>query len=85
MAGGAGKDADIKEVPPPAAGGAQSKKDADAKEVPPPATGGLLWKKWQLSKGLKELSKSTGSDSKTSVAGKEEKEQSATKETVGEF
>nr|XP_048281124.1 androglobin isoform X3 [Myodes glareolus] len=58
------------------------KKDAEAKEVPPPATGGLLWKKWQLSKGIKDISKSTGSDSKTSVIGKEEKEQSAPKETV---
>lgn len=69
VAGGAGKDADTKEVPSPAA----------------PAAGGLLWKKLQLSKSIKDLSKSTGSDSKTSVTGKEEKEQSAPKETVGEF
>ncbi|XP_038195393.1 androglobin [Arvicola amphibius] len=82
VAGGAGKDADTKEVPPPATGSAPSKKDADTKEVSPPATGGLLWKKWQLSKSMKDLSKSTSSDSKTSVTGKEEKEQSAPKETI---
>ncbi|XP_026642197.1 androglobin [Microtus ochrogaster] len=84
VAGGAGKDADTKEVPPHAAGSAPLKKE-DIKEVPPPAAptgGGLLWKKWQLSKSIKDLSKSTGSDSKTSVTGKEEKEQSAPKETV---
>lgn len=85
VAGGAGKDADVKEVPPSTTGSAQLRKDAEAKEVPSPATGGLLWKKWQLSKGIKDMSKSTGSDSKTSVIGKEEKEQSAPKETVGEF
>nr|XP_048281125.1 androglobin isoform X4 [Myodes glareolus] len=82
VAGGAGKDANIKEVPPSTTGSVPLKKDAEAKEVPPPATGGLLWKKWQLSKGIKDISKSTGSDSKTSVIGKEEKEQSAPKETV---
>lgn len=87
VAGGAGKDADTKEVPPHAAGSAPLKKE-DTKELPSPAAsaaGGLLWKKWQLSKSMKDLSKSTGSDSKTSVTGKEEKEQSAPKETVGEF
>lgn len=82
VAGGAGKDANVKEVPPSTTGSVLLKKDSEAKEVPPPATGGLLWKKWQLSKGIKDISKSTGSDSKTSVVGKEEKEQSAPKETV---
>lgn len=84
VAGGAGKDTDTKEVPLHATGSAPLKKE-DSKEMPPPATGGLLWKKWQLSKSIKDLSKSTGSDSKISVTGKEEKEQSAPKETVGEF
>ncbi|XP_050017605.1 androglobin isoform X7 [Alexandromys fortis] len=81
VAGGAGKDTDTKEVPLHATGSAPLKKE-DSKEMPPPATGGLLWKKWQLSKSIKDLSKSTGSDSKISVTGKEEKEQSAPKETV---
>lgn len=38
-------------------------KDADIKELPPAPTGSILWKKWQLTKTLSSLSKSTSSES----------------------
>ncbi|CAH7315332.1 Adgb [Phodopus roborovskii] len=60
------------------AGGAG--KEADTKELPPAATGNLLWKKWQLPKNIKDLGKSPSNDSKTSVTGKEEKDQIVRKE-----
>ncbi|XP_057595459.1 androglobin [Hippopotamus amphibius kiboko] len=45
--------------------------------------GSMLWKKWQMSKGLKDLAKLTSSESGgSSPAGKEEREQSTRKENI---
>lgn len=38
-------------------------KDADFKELPPVAAGSVLWKKWQLTKTLSGLTKSSSSES----------------------
>uniref|UniRef100_A0A8D1ELB9 Calpain catalytic domain-containing protein n=1 Tax=Sus scrofa TaxID=9823 RepID=A0A8D1ELB9_PIG len=47
------------------------------------SSGSMLWKKWQMSKGLKDLTKSTSSESGgSSPAGKEEREQSTRKENI---
>ncbi|MBZ3870494.1 Androglobin [Sciurus carolinensis] len=44
---------------------------------------GMLWKKWQLTKGLKDLAKSISSESGGVLSsGKEEREQSVRKETI---
>ncbi|XP_058390221.1 androglobin [Diceros bicornis minor] len=51
-------------------------------ESTPP--GSMLWKKWQLTKGLKDLTKSVSSESgAVSPAGKEEREQSLRKDVIG--
>uniref|UniRef100_A0A8C6QYC0 Androglobin n=1 Tax=Nannospalax galili TaxID=1026970 RepID=A0A8C6QYC0_NANGA len=49
--------------------------DGDSKELPPTAAGSMLWKKWQLTKSVKDLTKSTSNESSVSISGKEEWEQ----------
>lgn len=46
----------------------------------------MLWKKWQLAKGLRDLAKSASSDSGgAAVAVKEEREQATRKETIRKY
>ncbi|XP_040584054.1 androglobin isoform X3 [Mesocricetus auratus] len=56
-------------------------KEADTKELTPATVGTLLWKKWKLSKSIKELAKSSSNESKMPAAGKQERELSVPKET----
>ncbi|XP_066229144.1 androglobin isoform X1 [Saccopteryx leptura] len=45
-------------------------------------SGSLLWKKWQATKGMRDLAKSIMSESSAALAGKEEREQASWKEIL---
>lgn len=45
----------------------------------------MLWKKWPVTKVLKDLEKSVSSESRGALEGKEEHEQTAQKENISEY
>ncbi|EAW47830.1 hCG1812738, isoform CRA_d [Homo sapiens] len=56
---------------------------SESKEMTQTGSGSAVWKKWQLTKGLRDVAKSTSSESGgVSSPGKEEREQSTRKENI---